>query len=207
MVNLPNIIIIGLTGQSGAGKSTVCKVFADNGFDIINCDDIAKKTADNRRFLDEISRRFSADLLNPDGTLNRTATAKLIFTDEEKRGRYQRIIFPYIIYEIVRRIKSAKDSVLIDAPTLFEAKLEMVCDKIVSVTADTEKCADRIIKRDKITPDQARERLYSQHSAKFFRECSDFSIENNGTLEELISSAKRLTEKLRTEADNEQIQT
>lgn len=207
MVNLPNIIIIGLTGQSGAGKSTVCKVFAESGFDIVNCDDIARKTADNGRFLDEISRRFSKDLLNPDGSLNRTATAKLIFTDEEKRGRYQRIIFPYIIYEIVRRIKSAKGSVLIDAPTLFEAKLETVCDKIVSVTADTEKCAERIIRRDGITPEQARERLSSQHSAEFFKERSDFNIENNGTLEELISSAKRLTERLRTEADNEQIQT
>lgn len=207
MVNLPNIMIIGLTGQSGAGKSTVCKVFAESGFDIVNCDDIARKTADNRRFLDEISRRFSEELVNPDGSLNRAATARLIFTDEEKRGRYQRIIFPYIIYEIVRRIRSAKGSVLIDAPTLFEAKLEMVCDKIVSVTADTDKCAERIIKRDKITSGQARERLSSQHSAEFFKERSDFGIENNGTLEELISSAKRLTERLRTEADNEQIQT
>lgn len=207
MVNLPNIMIIGLTGQSGAGKSTVCKVFAESGFDIVNCDDIARKTADNRRFLDEISRRFSEELLNPDGTLNRMATAKLIFTDEEKRGRYQRIIFPYIINEIMRRIRSAKNSVLIDAPTLFEAKLEMVCDKIVSVTADTDKCAERIIKRDGISPERARERLSSQHSAEYFRERSDCTIENNGTLEELISSAKRLTERLRTEADNEQIQT
>lgn len=207
MVNLPNIMIIGLTGQSGAGKSTVCKVFAESGFDIVNCDDIARKTADNRRFLDEISRRFSEELVNPDGSLNRAATARLIFTDEEKRGRYQRIIFPYIINEIMRRIRSAKGSVLIDAPTLFEAKLEMVCDKIVSVTADTDKCAERIIKRDKITSGQARERLSSQHSAEFFKERSDFGIENNGTLEELISSAKRLTERLRTEADNEQIQT
>lgn len=207
MVNLPNIMIIGLTGQSGAGKSTVCKVFAESGFDIVNCDDIARKTADNRRFLDEISRRFSEELVNPDGSLNRAATARLIFTDEEKRGRYQRIIFPYIINEIMRRIRSAKNSVLIDAPTLFEAKLEMVCDKIVSVTADTDKCAERIIKRDKITSGQARERLSSQHSAEFFKERSDFGIENNGTLEELISSAKRLTERLRTEADNEQIQT
>lgn len=206
MVNLPNIMIIGLTGQSGAGKSTVCRVFAESGFDIINCDVIARKTAENRLFLGEISQRFSENLLNSDGTLNRAATAKLIFTDEEKRGLYQRIIFPYIVNGIIREIKSAKSNVLLDAPTLFEAKLEMVCDKIVSVTADTDKCAERIIKRDKITPEQARERLSSQHGAKFFKERSDFNIENNGTLEALISSAKQLTEKLRTD-NNEQIQT
>lgn len=206
MVNLPNIMIIGLTGQSGAGKSTVCRVFAESGFYIINCDIIARKTAENRRFLGEISQRFSENLLNPDGTLNRASTAKLIFTDEEKRGLYQRIIFPYIVNGIIREIKSAKSNVLLDAPTLFEAKLEMLCDKIVSVTADTDKCAERIIKRDGITPEQARERLSSQHNAVFFKERSDFNIENNGTLEALISSAKQLTEKLRTD-DNEQIQT
>lgn len=199
-------MIIGLTGQSGAGKSTVCRVFAESGFDIINCDVIARKTAENRLFLGEISQRFSENLLNSDGTLNRAATAKLIFTDEEKRGLYQRIIFPYIVNGIIREIKSAKSNVLLDAPTLFEAKLEMVCDKIVSVTADTDKCAERIIKRDKITPEQARERLSSQHGAEFFKERSDFNIENNGTLEALISSAKQLTEKLRTD-NNEQIQT
>lgn len=206
MVNLPNIMIIGLTGQSGAGKSTVCRVFAESGFDIINCDVIARKTAEKRLFLSEISQRFSENLLNSDGTLNRAATAKLIFTDEEKRGLYQRIIFPYIVNGIMREIKSSNGKVLLDAPTLFEAKLEMVCDKIVSVTADTDKCAERIIKRDKITPEQARERLSSQHGAEFFKERSDFNIENNGTLEALISSAKQLTEKLRTD-NNEQIQT
>lgn len=197
MVSLPNIMIIGLTGQSGAGKSTVCNVFAESGFEIVNCDAIARKTADNRQFLDEISRRFSEDLLNSDGTLNRAATAKLIFTDSEKRGLYQRIIFPYIINEIVRRIKSAKDNVLLDAPTLFEAKLDMVCDRIVSVTADTDKCAERIIMRDKISPKQARERLSSQHTAEFFKNRSDFNIENNDTLRQLIERTAEVIDKMK----------
>lgn len=197
MVSLPNIMIIGLTGQSGAGKSTVCNVFAESGFDIVNCDDIARKTANDRCFLGEISRRFSEDLLNSDGTLNRAATAKLIFTDSEKRGRYQRIIFPYIVNEIVRRIKSAENSVLIDAPTLFEAKLDMICDEIVSVTADIDKCAERIIKRDKISPEQARERLSSQHTADFFKKRSDFNIENNGTLRQLIERTAEVIDKMK----------
>lgn len=197
MVNLPNIMIIGLTGQSGAGKSTVCNVFAESGFEIVNCDDIARKTADNRQFLDEISRRFSENLLNSDGTLNRAATAKLIFTDNEKRGLYQRIIFPYIINEIVRRIRSAKGKVLLDAPTLFEAKLDMVCDKIVSVTADTDKCAERIVKRDKISPKQARERLSSQHNTAFFGKRSDFNIKNNDTLRQLIECTAEVIDKMK----------
>lgn len=207
MVNLPNIMIIGLTGQSGAGKSTVCRVFAESGFRVIDCDAAARKTAEAPRFLDEISRWFTEELITPDGALNRKAVAKLIFTNSEKRERYQRIIFPYIVNEIMRGITHANGNVLIDAPTLFEAKLDMLCDKIVSVTADLDRCAERIIKRDKILPEQAYERLSSQHSAEFFKERSDYNIENNGTLEESVSSAKKIIEKLITGADNEQIQT
>lgn len=197
MVNLPNIMIIGLTGQSGAGKSTVCKVFAESGFDIIDCDVIARKTAENSRFLGEISQRISENLLNSDGTLNRTATAKLIFTDEEKRAQYQRIIFPYIINKIMCAIKSAKSNVLLDAPTLFESELEMVCNKIVSVTANPDKCAERIMERDKITSEQAHERLFSQHSSEFFKERSDYNIENNGTLRELIDRTAEIIDKMK----------
>ncbi len=197
MVDLPNIIIIGLTGQSGAGKSTVRGVFADNGFTVIDCDGIARKAADNRRFLNEIARCFSENLLNPDGTLNRAATAKVIFTDNEKRKRYQQIIFPYIINAVMNRIKSASGSVLLDAPTLFEAKLNMVCDRIVSVTADADKCAERIIKRDGITPEQARERLSSQHGAEFFKVHSDYNIENNGTLRQLIECTAAVIDKMK----------
>lgn len=197
MVNLPNIMIIGLTGQSGAGKSTVCGEFAQRGFTVIDCDSIARQTSNDRRFLDEISRRFPEKLLSPDGTLNRTATAKLIFTDEEKRAQYQRIIFPCIINKIMRVIKSAKGNVLLDAPTLFEAKLDMLCDKIVSVTANTDKCAERITERDKITSEQARERLFSQHSAEFFKGSSDYNIENNGTLRELIDRTAEIIDKMK----------
>lgn len=205
MVDLPNIMIIGLTGQSGAGKSTVCRVFEESGFHVIDCDAIARKTADNPRFLDEVLRRFTEELITSEGALDRKAVAKLIFTNNEKRGRYQRIIFPYIVNEIMREITRAGGNILIDAPTLFEAKLDMLCDKIVSVTANLDKCAERIIKRDKILPEQAYERLSSQHSADFFKERSDYNIENNGTLEKLTSSAKQITDKLKAGADNEQI--
>jgi len=198
MVNLPNIIIIGLTGQSGAGKSTVCGVFAERGYTIIDCDGIARKTADDRRFLEEISRRFPEKLLNPDGTLNRRATAKLIFNDNEKRGQYQRVIFPYIINTVMNAIRSARSDVLLDAPTLFESGLNMVCGKIVSVTADVEKCAERIVGRDGINVEQACERLSSQHGAEFFKERSDYIIENNGTRQELIDRAAVIADRIRT---------
>lgn len=199
MLNLPKIMIIGLTGMSGAGKSTVCEVFKERGFSVVDCDKIARGTAKKREFLEELSERFSKELLNPDGSLNRGTTAKLIYNDEQARGKYQRIIFPYIIHEIICEIKRAYGTVVLDAPTLFESGADILCTKIVSVAADEEICVRRITERDKITSEQARERISSQHSAEYFKANSDYYIENNKTAAELREHAVRITDKIKGE--------
>lgn len=191
MVDLPNNIkIVGLTGQSGAGKSTVSAVFAERGFKVVDCDTEARKAADDVRFLGELEARFPERLVVGD-RLDRAAVAGLIFNDAEKRGLYQRIIFPYIVNAVIKAIRTADGDVLLDAPTLFESGLDMICDKIVSVIADPERCAERIMLRDGITLERARERLSSQHSAEYFRERSDLTIENNGTPEDLKNRAAK----------------
>ena len=192
-------MIIGLTGQSGAGKSTVSGVFESKGFSIIDCDSIARNTARNSAFLNELSERFSQDLLNPDGSLNRQATADLIYNDAQAREKYQRVIFPYIIYEIIQEIKEMGGIVVLDAPTLFEAGLDIICDRIVAVTADTELCVIRIAERDKIAEQKARERLSSQYSAEFFKEKSNYCIENNSTSADLSENAARVVDKIKGE--------
>ncbi|MCH5206400.1 MAG: dephospho-CoA kinase [Oscillospiraceae bacterium] len=199
MLNLPKIMIIGLTGMSGAGKSTVCEVFKERGFSVVDCDKIARETAKKQEFLEELSERFSKELLNPDGSLNRGATAKLIYNDEQARGKYQRIIFPYIIHEIICEIKRADGTVVLDAPTLFESGADILCTKIVSVAADVELCVGRITERDKITSEQARERISSQHNAEYFKANSDYYIENNKTAAELREHAVRITDKIKGE--------
>ena len=197
MVNLPNIKIIGLTGMSGAGKSTVCDVFRRRGFSVIDCDKIAWEVAADRDFLNELQSRFPVRVLNSDGSLDRAATAKAIFGDEDKRRLYDRIIFPYIIYKIIREIRSAKGDVLLDAPTLFDAELEMICTAVIGVTASAEICAKRITERDNITPERAAERLSAQHGSEFFKEHCDHIIENNGTVGDLIERAERITDNLK----------
>lgn len=197
MVNLPNIMIIGLTGMSGAGKSTACEVFRQRGFAVIDCDKIARETAGNRDFLNELQSRFPENLLNADGSLNRGITAKTIFTDNGKRKLYNQIIFPYIIYEVIREIRSAGGDVLIDAPTLFDAGLEMICTETVGVTASSETCARRITKRDGITPERALERLSAQRGEEFFKKRCDHIIENNGELSDFADRAEKITNKLK----------
>lgn len=185
--------------MSGAGKSTVCGRFRANGFKIVDCDGIARGAAQSREFLRELENAFPEKLLNENGSLDRAAAAALIFGDEHKRRLYNRAIFPYIIYEIMREIRSADSDVLLDAPTLFDAGLEMVCTSIVGVIAEAEICAERIIKRDGLTEEQACARLSSQGSADFFTERCDFTIENNGTERQLAERAAEIIDKLKGE--------
>lgn len=197
MENPQKIRIIGLTGQSGAGKSTVRGVFEENGFAVIDCDKIARKIASKSAFLNEVAERFGRDILNADGTLDRVKTAAIIYNDKQKYAEYCGIIFPYITYDIMRQIEHFDKDVLLDAPTLFEARIDGLCSEIISVTADFELCAERISKRDKITLEKAKERLSSQHGADFFREHSDFVIENNGSEKELYDKAQAIIVKLK----------
>lgn len=164
---------------------------------VVDCDDLARKVADNPEFLRELDYRFPKKLLNPDGTLNRALTAKTIFSDSVLRELYNRLIFPYIIYDVIAEIKSISGNVLLDAPTLFEAKLDVICDSVVSVTAEPELCRARICRRDGLSEEQAQARISSQHSAEFFREHSDFVIENDGTKEKLFEITNYVIDSLK----------
>lgn len=192
--------MVGLTGMSGAGKSTVCSVFADNGFEIIDCDKCAREvTEPGMPALQELAERLSPELIRPDGTLDRRKTAELIFNDPEKRGLFNKIIYPHITYNIADKLRKSGKYVLLDAPTLFEARLELLCGSIVSVTADITVCAERITARDNIPRELAEARLRSQYSADFYRERSDVCLENNGTREQLYSAAEKAVRLLKGE--------
>lgn len=195
MLNLPNIRVVGLTGMSGAGKSTVSGVFGERGYDIVDCDKICREIAGREDFLREVSEKISPRLITPEGKLDRRLTAELIFGDERKREQYNRLIYPYVTFEIIEQIKRSQ-RVLLDAPTLFEARLEGICTHIAAVVADIEVCVKRIALRDNISEEAARARLSAQHSADFFKDNSDFCIENNGSREQFVEAAEKITEQL-----------
>lgn len=199
MLALPNIKIIGVTGMSGSGKSTVCRELGKYCDTVIDCDVIAREIAGKQAFLDELKQRFGENVLNSDGTLNRIETARIIFSDKDKRALYNSIIFPYIVYEVIVRIKSAEGTVLLDAPTLFESGLDMICTKIVSVTADYPLCVERISQRDNISLEQAEARLSSQHSADYFKLHSHYTIENNSSYEELTRQIGSIMDRINGE--------
>lgn len=194
--------VIGLTGQSGAGKTTVSRVFSQNGFAVIDADIISREvTEKGQPCLTELSEAFGSDIINLDGTLNRKRLGSIVFSDREKLRQLNGIIYPYIIYRIISRIEElseeGKELILLDAPTLFEANADDLCDLIISVTADESIRMSRIIARDNITPEAAKKRFESQYSEHFFVNHSDFVIINNKTPDVLAAKAEEVAGKIK----------
>ena len=190
-----NVTIIGLTGMSGAGKSTACRIFAENGFEIIDCDKLSRIVVEKGNpCLAEIVRFFGQTVILPDGQLNRRETARIIFSDEKKRLALNGIMYPYISYIIIDKAFSCKEKsrFLLDAPTLFESGIDDLCDYIVSVVADKKITAERITERDGITKEEALARLSSQYSSDYYKSRSDYYAENNNGLDEFIAEISEI---------------
>lgn len=188
-----NVKVIGLTGMSGAGKSTACSVFRAAGFDIIDCDLICREIVEKGKpCLNEIAASFGVTVLTEDGELNRPEMAKAIFENSDKRLLLNGIMYPYVSYIVIKRILETKNSfAVLDAPTLFESGIDDICDHVVSVIANKETLVSRIMSRDEISREAAENRLKSQQTPKFYRERSDYVIENDGSSLDLMN----LTEK------------
>lgn len=201
-MNCTRARVIGLTGQSGAGKTTVSRVFSQNGFAVIDADIISREvTQKGQPCLTELSEAFGSDIINSDGTLNRKRLGSIVFSDREKLRQLNGIIYPYIIYRIISRIdelsEEGRELILLDAPTLFEANADDLCDLIISVTADESIRMSRIIARDNITPEVAKKRFESQYSEHFFVNHSDFVIINNKTPDVLAAKAEEVAGKIK----------
>ena len=194
-------LVVGLTGQTGSGKTTVCEVFADKGFAVINADLTARKVVEKGKpCLKEIASAFGNDIIKSDGTLDRRKLGGIVFNDKEKLEMLNSIIYPFITEDIKSDIKrfekQGKRLMLLDAPTLFESGADKMCGVIVSVTAKDAIRLKRIMSRDGISQEQAKARMASQHTEGFFRDNSDFVIDNSGELEMLYKQAEIIAEKI-----------
>ena len=188
------MVVIGLTGASGSGKSFIAKRFQAYEIPIINADCIVHsiyRTENECTIL--LKHHFGDRIIRPDHSVNRQELGKIVFNDKEKLKLLNDIVHPFVIREIRINIeehrKHAK-AVLIDAPQLFEAGLEKDCDYVIAVIADDATRIQRIAIRDHISEDVARQRLLNQFSDEYFKERSDFYICNSlhDNIDEQISS-------------------
>ena len=186
MNTLDGVMVIGLTGQTGAGKSTVSKVFVQNGFRLIDADAISRHVvARGSHCLADLQECFTDRILTPDGELDRQVMASIAFSDHHKLEMLNTIMYPYIMGEILRMIHRFSQQnhklILLDAPTLFESRADDFCDLIISVVAK---------------PELRMQRMEMQLTEEFFRLHSDTVLENNASFSELRDAAQELSAKL-----------
>lgn len=171
-------IIVGLTGPTGAGKSSAATLCKSLGIKHIDCDIIARKaTEKGEEGLLAVVKAFGDDILNNDGTLNRKALAEKAFKDKDSTALLNQTLLPIIKKMVMAEIKD--DNVLLDAPTLFESGVSEICSKTVAVLSDKDLRLKRILARDNITTEQALLRINAGKSDDFYKEKCDFVIYNN----------------------------
>jgi dephospho-CoA kinase len=178
------MIVIGLTGGSGAGKGEVCKAFLYYGVEAIDTDKVSREVAGKGKpCLDELVHHFSGAILTGSGELNRAALAEAAFASEEKLLLLNKITHKYILDEcrqwIADRLKANRQAVIVDAPLLFESGFDKSCDCVIAVTADAETRIARITERDGIPRETALKRIEKQQSDEFYASKSNFVIDNN----------------------------
>lgn len=193
--------VIGLTGPTGAGKSTVTAVAESLGFKVVDCDRFARiaveKGSDG---LADIVQVFGGEMLNPDGTLNRAALAKAAFATPKNTELLNKTLLPHIVKLINAEINQPR--VLLDAPTLFESGADSLCDEIVVVLCDKKTRKKRIMERDGIDEAAADLRIKAGKPDEFYVEKSHNIVYNDCELSVFNLKIQKLLNKLLEENEN-----
>lgn len=181
------MIKIGLTGGIGSGKSTVSKMLIDKGFKVIDADNIAKEVlVKYPEIIDKIKIEFGTGFFDWRGEFRRREFGNHIFRFPKQRKKYEDIIMPYIKNEIFNEIenyeKAGESIVILDAPTLIENDLHKFMDYIIVVWVDNNTQVIRLKNRDRLSREEAINRMNAQLSLDKKRDYAHIIIDNNGDL-------------------------
>lgn len=194
--------IIGLTGPTGAGKSTVSAAAEQFGLKVVNCDLLARKAVEKgTEGLKALTAVFGNGILEKDGSLNRKELAAVAFKTPENTDLLNKTLLPHIV-KLVKKETNSKNA-LLDAPTLFESGLNSECVKTIAVLADKKLREERITARDNITKQQALLRINAGKSDDFYKTHADCIIYNNGDENAVITRFSNILKEITEEITNE----
>ncbi|MGH2730030.1 MAG: dephospho-CoA kinase [Actinomycetota bacterium] len=195
------MLVVGLTGGIGAGKSTFAALLAEEGARVIDADALGREALQVGRpawhsvvdqFGDEILAAGSMDI-------DRKRLAAIVFGDPKKLAALNAIVHPVIFKGIAERLEELRGTdeiVVLDAALIVEAGLDDVLDVIVVVDTNKEARRDRLVRERGMMPNQIDARMASQVSREKLLERADIVVRNDGTLEELARDARRVWKEL-----------
>jgi dephospho-CoA kinase len=197
------VLLVGLTGGIGSGKSTVARLLAERGAVIVDADRIAREVQQpGSPVLDQMAERFGADIIGDDGSLDRPAVAAIVFGDSDAAraalADLNAIVHPAMQHEIQRQIDAHAGTdrvVVLDFPLLTENPRPDL-DEFVVVDVDPDVAVDRLVTQRKMDEADARNRIVSQPTRADRLRMATFVIDNNGDLDALRVATDALWEKL-----------
>ena len=198
------IMVIGLTGGIGTGKSTVSQILKGRGFPVIDLDVISHEVIEFSSVVEKIVQNFGREVLDEDEagncTISREKLGKIIFANKEKRLALNSIMHPEILKVMHKKIlecKSEKNKIIfVEVQLLFEVQWEKEFDYILLVAAKRDMQVRRVLERDKRSEEEAWNIINSQMSLDEKREKSDFVIENDGNMDDLNKKVDKFLKSL-----------
>lgn len=198
------MLLVGLTGGLGAGKSTVGRMLAEHGAVVVDADDLARRAlAPGTRGFKQACDLFGDEVLTEDGELDRAAIAEIVFADDDKRRALESITHPevfHLLAQEVERHQGSDDIVVFDAPLIIETGFDEACDVVVVVTAPLEAQVARAARDRGMTEAEARARIATQISPARREAAADVIIRNDGDLGSLRRQVDELWADLRARA-------
>lgn len=196
------MMVVGITGPTGAGKSVVCRLLGDwERISIIDCDQVARQVVRRgEHCLLDLAVEFSSAIIDKNGELNRRRLAGIVFRDRKKLRRMEGIMYPYILdrirAETAAREAAGDRAVFLDAPTLYQSGADALCEKVAAVLAPEKDRLRRIMERDALSEEEARARMMSQPGDEFFEKRADYILRNTGETSALRLQILELMNKL-----------
>ncbi|MCQ2788853.1 MAG: dephospho-CoA kinase [bacterium] len=183
---------IGITGNIAAGKTQVENYLLSQGYKVLDTDKTTHELLKNTSIKNEIAKRFN-DVFEKD-EISRKKLGNIVFSDEKEKQKLEKILHPEITKKIIEFFNNNQQEkfVFISASQLFEAKLENLFDKILLIFADDKIRQERLITRNNLTEEAAKIRLNAQMPQEQKQKLSDFTINNNSTLDALYKQTAEI---------------
>ena len=190
------MLLLGLTGGIGSGKSTVARLLERRGAFVIDADQLAREAVEKGTpGFDRVVEAFGPDVVTPEGDLDRPALAARIFSDPAQKAALEAIVHPEVAQRFSDRVDAHRSTdriVVYVTPLLVELGLAPAFDVVIVVTASPHLRASRVASERGLSPEEVRRRMAAQATDEQRAEVADVLIDNDGSLAELEPQVNRL---------------